>query len=173
MNDQVSLDIVFLFLFLIGIMSETPKKSELSRLLFLGKKNEALQIMRDTSVHDPSVLLRDRHGFAPIHYAIMNTPVHVVKMLVEKWPQCINTEDDLGMTPLHWATEMRKISLIEFLLQNGANLTHKNLNGKTPFEYANEKYRENTPRPSLFDLNILTLLLIAEKVQMTPNFCLE
>lgn len=48
----------------------------------------------------------------------------------------VNATDDIGWTPLHWATHGGIPELCRILIQHGANIYVKDKNGKTPFSNA-------------------------------------
>ena len=59
-----------------------------------------------------------------------------VVQLLDLKPTAVNSVDDLGATPLHWAAYLGLATLTAFLLDNGADATARNLDGKTPLEVA-------------------------------------
>ncbi len=50
----------------------------------------------------------------------------------------INTKDNSGKTPLHYAIENNNTKLTELLIKNGADINTKDNSGKTPLHYAIE-----------------------------------
>ena len=55
----------------------------------------------------------------------------------------MNETDDLGCTPLHYASKVGQISTIESLLKMGALLNAKNNNRESPLHFA-ARYSINT-----------------------------
>jgi len=58
-----------------------------------------------------------------------------VKILIAKGAD-LNTTDDKGGTPLHWAAYYGRKEIAEFLIMHGANLYKKDRNGLTPIDVA-------------------------------------
>ena len=50
----------------------------------------------------------------------------------------VNAQDINGYTPTHDAIEFNKVDILVVLLKNGADLTLRNTDGKTPMDYAND-----------------------------------
>ena len=58
-----------------------------------------------------------------------------VKLAIAKGAN-INTKDEKGSTPLHWATYYEYTEIIRFLLMEGANPYEKDNYGLTPIDVA-------------------------------------
>jgi len=95
--------------------------------------------------------LQDSDGFTPLHYAISNNMVNVAKVILEKKPEVLHLENKYGNQPLWVAVMNGEIpsKFITYLLKNGADKNHKNINNFSPFDLAKEyNIKEFT---SLFD----------------------
>ncbi|KAI1849532.1 hypothetical protein JX265_013647 [Neoarthrinium moseri] len=69
---------------------------------------------------DASVPSLGYNGALPIHIAAVGKDLEVLKVLVEKNRDLINTPDTEGKTPLVWAKEAEKTEAMHFLLNMGA-----------------------------------------------------
>lgn len=59
-----------------------------------------------------------------------------VKTIVEKHPDCITHKDEYGFTVLHGLAEEEHYEILQFLIDNGANVNEKNEDGITPLHLA-------------------------------------
>lgn len=64
-----------------------------------------------------------------------------VKLAIAKGAD-INTKDEKGSTPLHWATYYEHTEIIRFLLMQGANPYEKDRYGLTPIDVARFNRKE-------------------------------
>jgi len=71
-----------------------------------------------------------------IHEAAKEGYLEKVKMLLEKDPQLINTKDENGRTPLHWACRGVHMKVVEYLIKNGAEIDSKDSDDTTPLHTA-------------------------------------
>ncbi|KAL3851700.1 hypothetical protein ACJMK2_015427 [Sinanodonta woodiana] len=72
-------------------------------------------------------------GQAAIHYAADEGHVDILRLLVEDGAK-IDTPDKFnGKTALHHAVERNQVKAAEYLILAGANLTVKDMEGKTPY----------------------------------------
>jgi ankyrin repeat protein len=75
-----------------------------------------------------------RHGFTDLHFAVMECNLGKIRRLLEKRADP-NATDEVGMTPLHYATEYCP-EAIPILLEYGANPHAKDEGNATPLHYA-------------------------------------
>ena len=68
----------------------------------------------------------------PLILAIQNGSVEAVKLLLKFNANVNITTDFSGMTPIHWASVEENIEIIELLINAGANVNQKDLDGETP-----------------------------------------
>jgi cytohesin len=71
----------------------------------------------------------------PLHLTCFNGPIDEVKTLLAKEPTLLNTRDQDGMTPLHWAVLGGQIETIRTLLSAGASPNVRRY-GQTPLHLA-------------------------------------
>jgi len=89
----------------------------------------------------------DQFGFTPIYFA---RDRKVAQLLVEAGANVHWSKNNLGWTPLHYAADNNMIALSEVLLDNGADLKAKTMNGATrgsdAMALAARKYHVNVVR---------------------------
>ncbi|XP_067618406.1 uncharacterized protein [Eurosta solidaginis] len=83
-----------------------------------------------------STIAQDMSGNSPLYYAIGNNHVNVVKVLLEKDTNVDSNEAIGGFTPLHAAAECGYLELVNFLLQNKADVNARNDRDWTPLHAA-------------------------------------
>lgn len=74
--------------------------------------------------------VRDKHGATALMYATVNGHARLVLLLLDAGAK-LNTRDDLGWTPLHWATSAN-VEMVKLLLDRGADVNAKDSIGYTP-----------------------------------------
>ncbi len=85
---------------------------------------------------DPALIsFRTTSGNTPLHCAISQQQLKVVKTLVELGAD-LNAPDDQGDTPLHAAARSGALTIARFLFQHGADLHALNAQGQTPLQLA-------------------------------------
>jgi uncharacterized protein len=110
---------------------------------------------------------RDRAGRAPLHYAVCDTPRDLPYIAAQADPQLaeenlrkgnayklantrkllaqgvdVNTTDDEGLTPLHFAASRDSVDVVRLLLDAGAAVNAQSVAGDTPIYHA---IRNTTP----------------------------
>lgn len=75
------------------------------------------------------------HGFAPIHFASMSHR-RCVKILIKAGAD-INIKTDTGWTPLHMTTGYSNTFIAQYLLENNANKTIRDINDTSVLDLAN------------------------------------
>ena len=77
----------------------------------------------------------NKHGSLPIHYACRRGHLDAVKLLISKGTDFTSTDDD-GDTPLHLASQNRDTSIVDYLIQPGAQVNCRNNNSYLLIHYA-------------------------------------
>jgi ankyrin repeat protein len=72
----------------------------------------------------------------PIHDAARDGNLVRVKALLKSNPRLLQSRDDGGETPLHWAAFWGRIEVANFLLANGADPHARDKTGRIPLDYA-------------------------------------
>ena len=68
--------------------------------------------------------------------AVRTGKIEIVKLLIEKSPQMLDSRDGDGMTPLHHAARDGNAALINYLIEKGAKSEIQNNQGRTPLHLA-------------------------------------
>ena len=68
--------------------------------------------------------------------AVKDGGLPTIVQILDLQPAIINTVDDLGATPLHWAAYRGFAAIVAYLLDNGADATTRNNAGNRPVEEA-------------------------------------
>ena len=78
-----------------------------------------------------------RYGHAvDIHFAVKRGYKSLIEDLVEANPNVIHKRDEFGNSPLHWAVKYNFLEIIQMLLELGADLNAKNIEGQSPLFFA-------------------------------------
>ena len=67
-----------------------------------------------------------------IHEAVKNNDLDRVKILITKTPDLINSKDDNGRTPLHWACRGTSFEIVSCLVKNGTDVNARDVNNIAP-----------------------------------------
>ena len=79
----------------------------------------------------------------PIHDAVFDGVIARVQAELDKGVD-VNTEDEFGFTPLHFAAWVGHKEIAELLISKGADVNAKNDEGKTPLDMAIDRNRTET-----------------------------
>lgn len=78
---------------------------------------------------------QNNNNWTVLHYAAKLGHVCVMNYIITHYKKVdLNTLTKQGKTPLHLAIEMLQLSMIKFLIHNGASLHVRDGNGKSPYE---------------------------------------
>ncbi|CAN7997153.1 unnamed protein product, partial [Ixodes pacificus] len=78
---------------------------------------------------------RSEDGCHPIHAAIENRQLEAVRLILEKFPACINLKASHGRNPLHLAALRRDTAIYKLLVECGADPKALDQKGKTAEYY--------------------------------------
>ena len=103
--------------------------------------SDNLQVLKYLCEKGASIQSEGTYG--PLHAACFGHKLPYVQYLIEECGIDINSQDQQGMTPLHWATVISGEDIIRYLLSKGADKTIKNQRGRTPYNIAwDDKVKE-------------------------------
>lgn len=113
-----------------------------------------------------------RADYSQLWGAISSGRLDRVKEIVSLDPSLISIGDEHGNGALHWAVLSRRISIIEWLLDEGADLQAQRADGQTPLHLSTVGdywYRKNnTPAPDVSSETVTQRLL---QRGAAPEFC--
>lgn len=80
----------------------------------------------------------DRTLRSALHYACSKGHVPIVELILEhdKQKSLLNLKDVTGATPLHRATAIGKVKIMQLLIEKGARVNVQNSAGETPVRLA-------------------------------------
>ncbi len=123
-------------------------RSPLHWAAWYGKKD----IVQHLIIKGANVNARANDGTTPLHLAVHEGKLDVIRLFFPAEKEVdvnINAEAADGRTPLHMAAQYGHKGAIEFLLKEGADITAKDKQNRTPLDYA-KGYPEIT---SLLDIS--------------------
>jgi ankyrin repeat protein len=125
-----------------NVLTNDGKKNPLHLALEAGR----VDIAKELLTHGASVNTQDKKGNSPFHSAIVHTPEYAIELM--KVPGIhVNLANKRGEKPLHLAAERGNDSLVEALLQFGANPNvFTRDDDKTPLHFALKKKQLNSAR---------------------------
>jgi tankyrase len=80
--------------------------------------------------------IKDKGGLIPLHNAASYGHVEMAALLLKYQPHIINITDKWGYTALHEAAQKSRTQMCALLLEHGADMTIKNLDGRTAVDLA-------------------------------------
>lgn len=96
------------------------------------EKNLLIQNLIDNGI---SMNLKDRHGYTPLHLAIMKQDYSLAQNFIKNGAG-VNAKSKKGITPLHIAAHKCNKQLVDLLLENGANVSIKDRASRTASDFA-------------------------------------
>ena len=109
--------------------------------------------------HEADFNATDNEDRSPLHYAIIHRHKKIAKLLVNHLT--INSSDKNGFTPLHLAALQDDTELIDFLIDNGAEINERDAQeGCTPLHIATLYGSKKVFSFSLITEQILNVLMI-------------
>lgn len=83
-------------------------------------------------------------GHTWLHYAAWRNSLTACQYFVERWNFDVDAVDNVGRTPLIWASREGNTEVVEYLLQVGADPFHKDHDGLTALRYAQTRAHPET-----------------------------
>ena len=96
------------------------------------------------------------YNFTALHYAAWKDGHKIAKLILDKEGVQIDTQDDIGETPLHWtARASRSASIAKLLINKGANVNAIDNEGKTTLHHlAKHPHGHSGPYPPRPKINV-------------------
>ena len=99
----------------------------------IANQQQAVLLLLENGV---DAAISNANGATALHAAVKSGNVDALAVLIDKIN--INAQDKNGNTPLHYAVFANQQQAVLLLLENGADATISNANGKTPLALADE-----------------------------------
>jgi len=114
-------------------LAQKPSEKEFSLIQASeeGKIEQVLQLLND----DINPNCTNLDGMTPLHYAVQNGHLTIIKILVLNGAKLDQTDID-NRTPLLLAVHFNQLDIAEFLVQQGADVNIPDYEGLTPLFYA-------------------------------------
>ncbi len=103
--------------------------SNIFNLVQNGNLNEVKALL---SKEPATVNLKDSHKWTPLYYAVANSDIKMVKLLISKGAH-LNIHANMGETPLHLANN---IEIAEYLVSQGCDVDLQDNSRLTPYDLA-------------------------------------
>ncbi|TGJ87241.1 hypothetical protein E0Z10_g1502 [Xylaria hypoxylon] len=119
--------------------SEVSDESETKdnwALLRWAASNGCVELVELLLSQDAGVAATNQDGWTPLIFAAANGFQAVAQMLLDTWKVDVNWEDNNGRTSLSWASERGHETLVQLLLQNGADVKIADKHTRTAISYA-------------------------------------
>ena len=82
------------------------------------------------------IWMKDKRGFLPLHYAVMNNEKKIVNQLIKAYPNGLKQKTELGFLPIHIAAKNDHKEIIELCMEKYPNgLRQKTKAGNLPLHY--------------------------------------
>ncbi|MCX8524718.1 ankyrin repeat domain-containing protein [Chryseobacterium formosus] len=105
-------------------------------------KEQLTAVLKEGNV---DLFQKNEFGNTPLHVAcnpIYDTNVEIIKLLL-KYPLDINSRGLDDVTPLMYAIMKRDITVVNILIENGADVNIPNKYGKTPLMVAVDMFKDD------------------------------
>lgn len=92
----------------------------------------------DNEIHN-YINEKDDEGNTPLHYAIYYDNLELIELLLKQKNIKVNAKNEKGFAPLHiviLGNSINSLNILEYLLDNGANINVQDKNGHTPLHVA-------------------------------------
>lgn len=93
---------------------------------------------------DPNLATTTGHNL--LHYAAWRNQLTACQYLIERWKFKVDPIDNLGRTPLIWASREGNAEVVEYLLKAGADPLIKDKDGMTALQYAETRAQPQAAR---------------------------
>jgi cytohesin len=124
----------FAFLYLLGTEATAQDCGEVCTWDFW---ESSTQQEVEEAIRNVNVNARAANGAKPLYYAAGEGTSEAVTILLEAGAD-LNTRTEMYQTPLHYAARFGTPETVTILLDAGADAAMKDVDGKTPFDLAEE-----------------------------------
>jgi ankyrin repeat protein len=122
-----------------GLESNQQRGGGLEESFDAIKANDKDKLKNELTADVSLVNKKDNDGNTMLMFACQNAKLDIVKQLLDMGAQgTINDQNNLGNTALHIACQNNLELIARLLVLNGADLTIKNVLGKTPIDVCND-----------------------------------
>ncbi|XP_065580521.1 uncharacterized protein LOC136040243 [Artemia franciscana] len=128
-------NIVELLIRKIGLSVDNPDNYG-KTALHVSAKNGHKDVVEVLLKNNASTNIKDYSGNPPLHYAVGNDYIDVAKILLEKEASVDINEIQGGFTSLHWSAQRGHFELVNFFLQNRADVNARTDRDATPLHLA-------------------------------------
>lgn len=115
-------------------LHELCKKGSIKKVREYIKETDKESLVKQLTTRSES------SGYTPLHEAVVGGNPLIVNLILEKANEyrvdVVDSKSSSGFTALHLAARLDSSDCAEVLLQNNADMSIKNLEGKSPFESA-------------------------------------
>lgn len=129
-----NLDIVRLFIRM-GVNLDTVANNGWSALMIAAAKGRTASV-KELLAHSANPNLPDIYGWTPLMRAVYENHPATAHLLVEDARTRVNHSGENGVTALHIATVRGFVDLVQMLVQNGADRSLRDVDGRTPYQIA-------------------------------------
>eukprot|EP00834_Sanchytrium_tribonematis_P001030 NODE_22_length_42145_cov_1.310612.p4 type:complete len:601 gc:universal NODE_22_length_42145_cov_1.310612:11882-10080(-) len=121
-------------------LKDSENKSIVVRLAERGSAMDCVflrALIEQMDIDDDLLVNTDEEGFAPLHYAVLNENVSMVREFV-RYTVDLNTVDSNGLSSLHHACILGNREIVDILVDARADMFIKDNEGNTPADVATE-----------------------------------
>jgi ankyrin repeat protein len=101
------------------------KNADGKTLLHIAAECGYTQIAEKLIEEEASLNVKDLNGCSPLHLAVANGHIETVFVLIDYNEMNLNATDHSGRTALHRAVQKRNATMVEILINSGADLNIK------------------------------------------------
>lgn len=139
-------------------------------MYFINSIHKAGVSGQQQSVADEQSLKLLNEEYSKLLEAVHHGDLKAVESTLTKYPALLNRTDAQGNTPLHYAVAQHDLELIEFLIQQGAEVTTKNQQGETAGDWYKELLAGMCTFKKLFDSTVMLQLVEKNNVQIITDY---
>ncbi|XP_040563952.1 acyl-CoA-binding domain-containing protein 6 [Lepeophtheirus salmonis] len=131
----------------VSTMAKEPEdeKTDSEKNVFDWLKEDKIDKVKSYISEDPDcVLKKDNCGLNLIHWAADRGAKDIIEIIVNSTPGILDSVDEDGQTPLHYASSCGHLEIVEYLKGIGSNVHAKDNEGCTPIDVSFNEDIKNT-----------------------------